>query len=54
VNPETLTRMINHGGSFARAIAQAWLVADPDNRARLEAAFPDLFARYVVPQEHAA
>jgi hypothetical protein len=46
MNPDTLTRMINYGGHFARAIAQAWLVADPDNRERLEAAFPDLFARY--------
>jgi hypothetical protein len=53
MNPDTLTRMINYGGSFARAIAQAWLVADPSNRARLEEAFPDLFNRY-ANMEHAA
>jgi hypothetical protein len=53
MNPDTLTRMINFGGHFAQLLAQAWLVADPDNRARLEGAFPDLFARY-SNLEHAA
>jgi hypothetical protein len=39
-------RMLLYGGSFAKAIADAWMCADPENRARLEQAFADLFARY--------
>ena len=38
--------MERFGGSFAKAIAHAWQRADPDNRARLAAAFPELFKRY--------
>jgi hypothetical protein len=38
--------MERYGGSFASAIARAWQCADPDNRARLSAAFPELFKRY--------
>ena len=34
------------GGSFADAIGTAYIAADPQNRARLRAAFPDLFTRY--------
>ena len=48
MNPDTIERMRAYGGSFARAIAEAYIVADPANRARLEAAFGDLFARYEV------
>lgn len=48
MNPETIARMQTYGGSFARAIAEAWYHADPANRALLEAAFADLFARYEV------
>jgi hypothetical protein len=36
------------GGAFAAAIGEAYLVADTSNRARVFAAFPDLFARYGV------
>ena len=38
--------MGRYGGSFARAIGHAWLVADSYNAARLIAAFPELFERY--------
>jgi hypothetical protein len=38
--------MERHGGSFARAIAAAWWVADPHNRAILESSFSYLFNRY--------
>ena len=34
------------GGSFAAHIARAYFAADSGNRARLRAAFPDLFTRY--------
>lgn len=39
-------RMQAMGGGFASAIAAAWFLADSGNRARLEAAFSDLFDRY--------
>ena len=42
-------RMSVYGGAFAQALAVAWFRADPENRARLEAAFADLFARYSSP-----
>lgn len=38
--------MKRHGGSFNQYIASAYFVADSGNRARLRAAFPDLFTRY--------
>jgi hypothetical protein len=38
--------MQNHGGRFVRALAAAWLAADDANRARIEAAFPELWIRY--------
>lgn len=38
--------MYDQGGSFARAIAQAFYVADSDNTQRLLKAFPDLFLKY--------
>jgi len=47
MNLHIAARMQMYGGSFAQAIADAWVVADPQNRARLEAAFADLFARYM-------
>lgn len=42
----TITRMLIYGGSFAKAIASAWQVADNFNRSRLETAFADLFGKY--------
>jgi hypothetical protein len=38
--------MKNHGGYFVRRRAQAWLAGDDDKRARLESAWPELFAKY--------
>lgn len=34
------------GGGFAGHIARAYFAADKHNRARLRAAFPDLFTKY--------
>lgn len=48
MNPETIERMMEFGGSFAKSIAHAWAYADDKNRAKLEQAFADLFARYEV------
>jgi len=38
--------MMESGGSFADAIGTAYIAADPQNRARLRAAFPDLFTQF--------
>ena len=38
--------MIRQGGSFAAAIAEAYFAADSQNRARLLAAFGDLFTKF--------
>lgn len=38
--------MTRYGGEFSKRLAHAWFAADPDNRAKLEAAFGDLFANY--------
>lgn len=50
MTPEQLHRaahlMSRQGGHFASAIAAAYFVADSQNRARLLAAFGDLFARF--------
>jgi hypothetical protein len=43
---EALILMGQIGGAFAKAIAQAYTVADSGNRQRLLAAFPELFAKY--------
>jgi hypothetical protein len=38
----TLLTAVEYGGSFMRAIANAGLHADPDNRQRIFIAFPEL------------
>lgn len=35
-----------HGGSFVANLAAAWLRADPTNRARLTAAFPEVVTKF--------
>lgn len=42
----TVTAMQQLGGSFMRCIAVAWLVADAQNRARLEREFAPEFQQY--------
>jgi len=46
VTHEVYMKMRLYGGSFAAALAEAWLLADDDNRAKLEYAFSELFAKY--------
>jgi hypothetical protein len=38
--------MASNGGGFASALAQAAFRADPENLARIKAAFPELWATY--------
>lgn len=40
--------MLRHGGSFVRKLAEAWLAGDPENRVRVQQAFPDLWEKYAV------
>jgi hypothetical protein len=46
MNIHIASRMLQYGGSFAQAIADAWVVADPANRAKLEDTFSELFNKY--------
>jgi len=43
-----LEAMTTYGGSFAKAIARAALLADSDNYAKLKAAFPELWTKYAA------
>lgn len=38
--------MKSRGGSFVRALGDAWLHADADNSQRIETAFPEYIATY--------
>lgn len=38
--------MTRYGGSFVKALAEAWHHADPHNRRRLETTFADYFENY--------
>jgi len=38
--------MHRFGGSFIRALAQAWYAADIQNRMRIQTAFPDYWTEY--------
>ncbi len=42
-----LEAMERFGGSFVRALAEAWRKADADNSARLEQAFPEYAREYL-------
>lgn len=42
----TLLTTLHYGGNFYRELAKAAIVADPDNKARIFAAFPDLEILY--------
>lgn len=35
----TIASMERYGGGFCRALAQAWYIADPGNKQRIELAF---------------
>ena len=43
---EIIVAMYGYGGSFVRALAEAWQRADPINQAKLRAAFPEYWAQY--------
>lgn len=35
-----------HGGGFLKALSEAWLRGDTTNRARIEAAFPEVVEKF--------
>lgn len=43
---DALDLMERQGGSFIKALAHCYLMADPDNKRRLRIAMPDWFANY--------
>lgn len=45
VKIETIDKMLDYGGSFVKALAHAWLQADPINKKKLEDNF-DYFKTY--------
>jgi hypothetical protein len=45
-NFEIVNAMARYGGSFVQALAAAFERADPDNFARLRAAFPEYWDEY--------
>lgn len=46
MNQQTIENMKRYGGGFVSRLAELWQVADAKNRAKLEAAFGDVFERY--------
>lgn len=51
---QAASTMKQYGGSFARALAEAWFAADTVNQQRIEQAFPDFFLRYAALSETVA
>lgn len=47
----TFASMYRHGGGFCASLAQAWCKADPNNKRRIERAFPDLLEDF-GPNSH--
>lgn len=43
---KVIKSMKAYGGSFVQALAQAWMFADEQNSAKIEAAFADYIERY--------
>jgi hypothetical protein len=43
---DVLLAMVRYGGRFAAAIGAAWQCADDVNRAKLKAAFGDVWEKY--------
>jgi hypothetical protein len=49
MNPDEraiIVEMENIGGSFIRALAAAYRLADPENRARIRSTWPEAWAKY--------
>lgn len=42
----TIKAMQTYGGSFVKALANAWMHADEDNSAKIEATWPEYIEKY--------
>jgi len=42
-----INAMRKRGGSFVKALAETYVLADPDNRERIKDAFPEYWMRYL-------
>ena len=47
----TAAFMLENGGSFASKLADAWLAADPENRATIQNAFADMWRGYSAAEK---
>ena len=47
----TIMVMQSRGGSFVKALANAWWSADKTNAAKIEAAFPEYIEKYTAIAE---
>jgi len=45
---EVVTAMRQYGGSFVRCLSLAFMAADPENFAKLRAAFPEYWQNYTT------
>ena len=43
---KTIEAMMEYGGSFVRKLGAAALVADPENLAKIKAAWPEYWSQY--------
>jgi len=46
VSEKTLLKMERYGGSFARELARLYMLADWNNKKKLEETFKDIFEEY--------
>jgi hypothetical protein len=48
---DVIEAMKRYGGSFVKKLAEAFALADPQNQARLKAAFPEYWKKYTEMAE---
>lgn len=44
--------METHGGAFVKRLAAAWRVADPENKQRIKATWPEYWEKYAAIVEY--
>jgi hypothetical protein len=46
IDEQTLMNMEKHGGSFVKKLAELYMIADWENKRKLEKCFKDYFDKY--------
>ena len=46
IDEKTILKMQVYGGSFVRTLAELYVLADAENRAKLEKCFAEIFEKY--------